>query len=126
MTSMIDPSRIDERIAELRALNTATCEALRKEIARLPVVVEDWPGELTLHRLSEQLRSGRLAGTGKPPGSFIGQEPDPGSFANQLFSAICSMVDARAELILLELCASPDFYAAMMRSAAEQPVDPAA
>lgn len=120
---MIDPSKIDERIEAARARDNACTNSMLGEIARLPVVApfNDNNRNFSLDALATQLRPGRFTDTGISPGVTKSQ-PEAGSYAYQLYSAICFMVDARAELKLLELIRSPDFYSAMMRSAAE--VDP--
>jgi hypothetical protein len=117
----LDPSAIDARLVEAINRDNACSEALKVQLARLPVCMEDWPAQqFSLDALTVQLRPGRMSLTGKPPQlAGMGVEPEDGSYAAQLWSAICFMVDARVELKLLDLIRSPDFYSALMRSAAE-------
>lgn len=117
---MIDPSKIDERLDAARARDNVVTSKLLGEIARLPVVApfNESMRVFSLDGLTNMLRPGRVSETGMDP-NMLKTMPEPGSYAYQLYSAICFMVDARAELKLLELIASPDFYASLMRSAAE-------
>jgi hypothetical protein len=121
---MIDPSIIDDRILTARARDNNVTQKLLGEIARLAVVApfNESSRSFDLNSLTTVLRPARFSDTGMNPNT-IHTVPEPGSYAYQLWSAICFVVDARAELKLLELIASQDFYAALMRSAAE--VDPA-
>jgi hypothetical protein len=117
---VIDPSIIDAKIAEARDRDNVVTHKLLQEVARLPVVAQGNDGVRTfsLDLLSAQLRPGRWTDTGMGGGAFQAA-PEPGSYAYQLYSAICFVIDARTELKLLELIASPIFYAALMRSAGE-------
>ena len=120
---MIDSTKIDALIVEARARDTAVTDKLKGECARL-VVVDQYQGftrNLSADTMATMLRPARYV---ESTNSNINQptEPPPenGSYAIQLFSAICFAIDARAELKLLELIASPTFYDAIMRSAAEK------
>lgn len=118
---MIDPSIIDERISKARDRDSAVSMKLLGECARLTVIAPNLDVRmLDLNSLTTQLLPARLSHSGVPQGSFQ-PTPENGSYAYQLYSAICFAIDARAELKLLELIASPDFYASLMRSAAEVP-----
>lgn len=117
---MINPSIIDERVNAARARDNAVTAKLLGEIARLPVVApfRESDRNFSLDSLTTTLRPARFSDTGMQPNT-IQTMPEPGSYAYQLYSAICFVIDARAELKLLELIQSPDFYSALMRSAAE-------
>jgi hypothetical protein len=117
---MIDPSIIEAKIGAARDRDNIVTAKLLGEIARLPVIApfNDGMRNFDLNTITTTLRPGRLTDTG------VGQNiakmlPEHGSYAYQLYSAICFTIDARVELKLLELIASPDFYSALMRSAAE-------
>lgn len=122
---MIDPSIIDEKIKAARERDLTVTQKLLIELTRLPVTKPFGGADrlTSLDTLKDALLSAHKAESGVTQGAFHGTIAENGSFAYQLYSAICFVVDARAELKLLELIASPDFYAALMRSAAE--VDPA-
>lgn len=107
---MIDPSKIDALIVEARERDDAVCEKLKGECARLATFGPGW--KQASIRVASDAASGLAHDQARP-------EPEDGSFAIQLFSAIMFAIDARAELKLLEMIASPNFYSAMMRSAAE-------
>lgn len=115
---MIDPSIIEGRIEAARQRDDDVTAKLLSEIARLPVCKDLSTGMLYPQPDAPVIQYGNRAGSGMPEGA-IRPLPDNGSFAYQLYSAICFVVDARTELKLLELIASPDFYSALMRSAAE-------
>ena len=121
---MIDPSIIEAKIEQARARDSAVTEKLRCEVARLVCVqpgienVEHFSPDAPTIRF--QVRPARFSTTGVPSDVNL-PAPQNGSYANQLFSAIMFAVDARAELKLLDLIASPHFYSALMRSAAEVP-----
>ena len=119
---MIDPSLVDEKIEEARARDSTVCEKLKNECARMVVVDQFESGQQTfsLDNLVSTLRPARYTSSGRfNTLPSLNLPPENGSYALQLFSAIMFAVDARAELKLLELIASPHFYAALMRSAAE-------
>jgi hypothetical protein len=92
---------------------------LLQEITRLPVTKAFGGADklTSLDTLNAALISSHKAESGVSAGVLHGTVAEHGSFAYQLYSAICFAIDARAELKLLELIASPDFYAALMRSA---------
>lgn len=118
---MINPSIIDERIDAARARDNAVTANLLGEIARLAVIapMQEHVRMFSLDALNSQLKPGRFADSGLGQMGVVRQLPEQGSYAYQLYSAICFVIDARAELKLLELIQSPDFYSALMRSAAE-------
>lgn len=117
---MIDSTKIDELIVEARRRDGVVCKALLEECARLTVIAPYTEiRQLDLNQLVNQLMPAKVSSSGRTSGSYS-SPPDDGSYANQLFSAICFVIDARAELKLLELIASPTFYDAIMRSAAEK------
>lgn len=108
---MIDPTKIDALIEAAHQRDNAVTHKLLQECSRLAANVSDPPQPMHL-MAAHKAESGKSAGYVLPP-------PENGSFAYQLFSSIMFAVDARAELKLLELIASPNFYNAIMRSAAE-------
>jgi hypothetical protein len=113
---MIDPTIIDAKIVEAKARDNAVTARMLAEIARLPVCKD-----LSTQGISQQaddpiIQCGNRVESGMPQ-AFMRPFPENGSYAYQLYSSICFMVDARAELKLLELIASPHFYAALMKSA---------
>lgn len=122
MSGMINPSVIDERVDVARARDNAVCEKLLAECARM-VVIDQYQSHLrsfSLDSLISTLKPARVLDSGNTnPNTATFPVPEPGSFAYQLYSAICFVIDARAELKLLELIQSPHFYSALMRSAAE-------
>jgi hypothetical protein len=105
---MIDPSIIEAKIVSARARDNAVTAKLLGEISRLAVF--SW-GDTAVQQ-AKTVTSGIPQDVARPT-------PENGSYAYQLYSAICFTIDARVELKLLELIASPDFYSALMRSAAE-------
>lgn len=119
---MIDGTKIDALIAEVRLRDQAVTDKLKAECARL-VAVDQHQSHmrtLSLDTLTQALRPARyVESTNSAINMPTYPEPENGSFAIQLFSSIMFAVDARAELKLLELIASPNFYNAIMRSAAE-------
>ena len=121
---LLDPSIIDVKIVASRERDQACTARMLNEIARL-VATDQYNTDnrvFSLDTLSTTIRPARYLESGNPsPGTPIYPLPENGSYAYQLWSAICFMVDARVELKLLELIASPDFYSALMRSAAEIP-----
>jgi hypothetical protein len=120
---MIDPSIIDAKIVEARERDTAVTNKLLQEITRLPVTrAHGGADKLTsLDTLKDALVSAHRAESGVSQGVFHGSVAENGSYAYQLYSAICFVIDARAELKLLELIASPHFYAGLMKSAGMTP-----
>lgn len=115
---MIDPSIIDELLQAARDRDQACTFRLQSEIARLPVTKFEQVISTINGMTPPAIQHSKNASSGLPH-DLIRPTPANGSYAMQLWSAICFMVDARAELKLLELIASPNFYAALMRSAAE-------
>lgn len=121
---MIDPSIIDQRIIEARSRDVVTSQRVLTECMRLVVIDQSkgYDRSLDLNTIAQTLRPARYVESGNmnPNSPTYPPVPDNGSYAYQLYSAIMFAIDARAELKLLELIASKDFYAALMRSAAEQ------
>jgi hypothetical protein len=118
----VDPSIIDNRITEARSRDNAVCEKLKNECARLVAIDQFSSGRraLSLDNMTMTLRPARYSeSTNSNPNIPTYPTPENGSYALQLFSAIMFAVDARAELKMLELIRSPDFYAAIITSAAE-------
>lgn len=115
----LDPSRIEERYAEAEERDKACTDRVRRELGRL-VVLRPYQtsGVTSLDTMVNSISHAALRETGMGA-NMQHSLPEDGSYATQLWSSICFMVDARAELKLLQLIQSPDFYAALMRSAAE-------
>lgn len=124
---MIDSSKIDVLLKEARDRDEVVFTKLLSECARM-VVVDQFQSSVrtfSLDMLTQVIRPARyVESTNSNSNMPTYPEPENGSYAYQLFSAIAFAIDARAELKLLELCVSPNFYAAMMRSAAEVETDP--
>jgi hypothetical protein len=120
--AVIDSTKIDELLEQARTRDNAVTAKLLAEVARLPVI-KPWQDSLrtfSLDTLTGTIMPGKFSDSGMPAGSTQ-MLPEDGSYAYQLYSAICFVIDARAQLKLLELIASPTFYDAIMRSAAEKP-----
>jgi hypothetical protein len=121
---MMDPEIIDEKLSEARLRDKAVFDKLLHECARLVVVDQHRNNDrmLSLDQFANLLRPARFSESGRfNPNDPAFPHPENGSFAYQFFSAVAFAIDARAELKLLELIASPHFYSALTRSAAEQP-----
>jgi hypothetical protein len=119
----MDPEIIDAKIVEARERDNAVTQKLLQDITRLPVTKAFGGADrlASLDTLKDALQSAHRAESGVGQGVFHGTIAENGSYAYQLFSSIMFCIDARAELKLLELIASPHFYSALTRSAAEQP-----